>query len=470
MSTRTQSLEAGARGETRAMLRLAWPLAASMLAIILVETTDVLMIARLGEQQLAAGALGFNLFILFLLFGVGASSAVSGLSAQALGAGDEAGVRRTFRQGVWLALLAAAPCVAALSQGEHILIALGQDAALSALAQTYLDYMAWVPVPIFLILVLRNTMAALECVRTPMVMTFALVPLNILFNWIFMFGGLGLVEPMGLPGAGLATLVIESMGLVVLIVYLARAKRFRRFEFLKNLHRPDWPRFKSLARVGGPAGGLAVLEHAMFLSAALLMGWIGTRELAAYHIAIQIASILFTAPFALAQAATIRIGQAAGAQDLAAVRARGRTVFGLTILIMGAAGIGLWLGAEELMRLFVGGAQENGAELIALGASYLMIAAIFQLVDGLQIVACGALRGLNDTVAAFWLGLVGYIAAGSGFAYLFAFPLGWGGAGVWWGLAVGLALVAALALTRFHLETRDEARAFRRLLKEGARA
>jgi len=470
MSTRTRPLETGARGETRAMLRLAWPLAASMLAIILVETTDVLMIARLGEQQLAAGALGFNLFILFLLFGVGASSAVSGLSAQALGAGDEAGVRRTFRQGLWLALLAAAPCVAALSQGDRILIALGQDPGLAALAQTYLDYMAWVPVPIFLILVLRNAMAALECVRTPMLMTFALVPLNILFNWIFMFGGLGLVAPMGLPGAGLATLVIEGAGLVALTLYLARARRFRRFEFLKNLHRPDWSRFKSLARVGAPAGGLAVLEHAMFLSAAILMGWIGVRELAAYHIAIQVASILFVAPFALAQAATIRIGQAAGAQDLAAVRARGRTVFGLTVLVMGAAGIGLWLGAETLMRLFVGGGQANAAELIALGAGYLMIAAVFQLVDGLQIVACGALRGLNDTVAAFWLGLVGYIVAGSGFAYLFAFPLGWGGAGVWWGLAVGLFIVAALALARFYAETRDEARAFRRLLKERAQA
>lgn len=446
------------------MIRLSWPMMGSMLALIATDTVDVLMIGRLGEEPLAAAALGFNFFILFVLFAVGTTSAVAALGAQAIGAGDARGVRRTMRQGVWFALVASGPCVAIMMAGEEILLALGQDPVLAALAQSYLDWLAWTILPVFLILVFRNTMAAFEVVRPALLFVLSLVPINVFGNWVLMFGGLGLVEPMGLPGAAISTLIAESIGLALYIGYLSTAPRFRAMKLFANFHRPDWPRLIALLRTGLPAGGLAMTEHAMFVIAALLMGWIGTTELAAYHIAIQVMSILFVVPFGLAQAASIRIGGAAGARDLPLVRARGRIAFRMTALAMGLFGIVLWLFADGLIALFVNADDPNAAEMIRLGAGYLVIAAVFQLVDGLQIVACGALRGLNDTVAAFWLGLVGYIAAGVGFAWLFAFPLGFGGEGVWYGLAVGLALVATLALARFRQQTASERAAFGRLL------
>lgn len=459
-----------ARGETRAMLTLAWPIAGSMLLLIATDTVDVVMIGHLGERELAAAALGFNFAILFILFAVGSMSAVAALGAQAIGAGDARGVRRTMRQGVWFAVMASGPCVAIMLQGEAILIALGQDPGLAALAQTYLDYFAWTLVPVFLILVFRNTMAAFEVVRPGLYFIMAMVPLNVALNWVLMFGGLGLVAPMGLPGASLSTLIAESIGVLLYIVYLLRAPRFRAMALFRNFHRPDWPRFRSLCRIGLPAGGLAMVEHGMFVIAALLMGVIGTTQLAAFHIATQVISMIFVVAFGISQAASIRIGGAAGARDLPLVRWRGRLAFRLTAVLMGLLGVVLWLGAEEIFALFVNDADPKAAELIRMGASYLTIAAVFQLVDGVQIVACGVLRGLNDTVAALWLGLVGYIAAGVGFAWLFAFPLEMGGDGVIYGLSVGLAMVAALALARFHLLTRSEGVAFRRLLREEAPA
>lgn len=466
MSRRDERRIGDARGETRATLTLAWPMAGSMLALILTDTVDVVMIGHLGEEALAAAALGFNYFILFVLFAVGATGAVSALGAQAVGAGDARGVRRTMRQGLWFGLLASGPCIALMMATEPLLVFLGQDPGLAAMAQGYLDYLAWTMLPLFLILVFRNTMAAFEVVRPALLIVLSLVPMNVALNWVFMFGGLGLVEPMGLPGAALATLIAESAGVGLYILYLLRAARFRAMALFQNLHRADWPRFRALLRIGLPAGGLSVVEHAMFVIAALMMGLIGMTELAAYHIATQVLSLLFVVPFGLSQAAAIRIGAAAGARDLEQVRLRGRTVFRLTAAAMGLFALLLWLLPETLIALFVNDADPKAADLIALGAGYLVIAAVFQLVDGLQIVACGALRGLNDTIAAFWLGLVGYIAAGAGFAWLFAFPLGMGGAGVWWGLAVGLALVAGLALARFQHQTRSAGRAFRRLLPD----
>ncbi len=471
MTTRTiETTPSTAAGETRATLSLAWPMIGSMLGIVALETVDVLMIGRLGEAALAASALGFNLFIVFVLLGVGVTSAVPALAAQALGAGDIRGVRRTMRQGLWLGAALCAPAVAALLSAEPLLVALGQKPALAAMAQSYLDYMAWTLVPLYAVLVLRQTLAAFEDVRPAMVITLGLVPVNAFFNWLLMFGGLGLVAPMGLPGAGLATLLVECLALAVFAFYVARVPRFRELDLLARFWRPDWPRFRALARIGLPTGATLVAEHMMFLVAALFMGWIGTTELAAYHVAMQVVAVVFMVPLGLSQAATIRVAGAAGARDLDRVRRRGVLVFRLTAGTMCGVGLMLWLFAPETVGLFIDADDPNRAALLAHGASFVVIAAFFQLFDGLQVVGGGVLRGLNDTLWAMWLALAGYVALGISAAWVLAFPLGFGGEGVWIGLALGLATVATAALARFrYLAARPE-RAFRRLVAEDAGA
>jgi MATE family multidrug resistance protein len=444
------------------MLRLAWPLVASMMGVIAIETTDMVMIARLGEDALAAAALGFNLFILFVLFGVGVTSAVTALAAQALGRDDITGVRRTARQGLWLGAALSVPTIAILLLAEPILITLGQKPHLAAMAQGYLDYMAWALLPIFGVLVLRQTMAAFEVVRPALAIILCMVPLNAALNWIFMFGGLGLVTPMGLPGAGLSTLLVDILSLVLIAAYILRARRFRDLDLLHRLWRPDWPRLQALARIGLPTGALLVLENAMFLIAVLFMGWIGTTQLAAAQIAFQVLAILFMVPLGLGQAATIRVASAAGASALDQVRSRGLLVFGLTVAIMGVFGVLLWVFGEWTVGLFIADDEPNRDELLAYGAAFLAIAAFFQIVDGLQVVGGAVLRGLNDTVYAMWLGLIGYMGIGVPAAWVMAFPLGLGGNGVWVGLALGLGIVAIAAVARFRYLCATPARAFRR--------
>lgn len=460
--TRAPAMLTGRWAEAGATLSLAGPMIMTMVAVIVMETVDTLMIGQLGEVALASAALALQTWFIFVLFGIGVLGAVSSLASQEAAKGDDRGVRRSARQGLWAGLMMGTPFALICWNTEPVLLQLGQDPAVVAGAQAYLDWMGPVLILIFLNVPLRLTMASYGVTIPSMIITWAGVPLNAFFNWIFMFGGLGGPE-MGLAGAGVATLLVDVLILLGNAIYILRTPRFAKLQLFARFWRPDWPRFRKLLSIGVPAGITLVLEHGLFAMTTLMMGWIGVTQLAAHQIAAQIVSVTFMLPFGLAQAATIRIGLGAGARDLSAVRLRGWTVFQLTCGTMVLSAVLFWTLGSELAGAFIASDDPNRAELIEYGALFLAIAAVFQIADGVQASGGGVLRGLNDTMIPMGLALIGYWVLGVPAAYLLAFEFGLGGVGVWYGMAVGLSVCAAGVVGRFWYMTRSERLAFARV-------
>ena len=459
------SLQGGVIEEVRRTLSLAGPIIATMVAVMAMETVDALMIGRLGEEALAAAALALTVWFLFLLFGMGLLGAVSSLTAQAVAVNDLRGVRRSTRQGLWIAMMMGAPCAVILGYVGPALVWLGQRPDIAAEAQRYLDWMGWALVPVFLNIPMRLTMASFGVTRPSMLIAIGAVPFNALFNWIFMFGGLGGPE-MGLAGAGLSTLLAYSMITIGTGIYIARAPQFRELDVFARIWRPDWPRFWRILTVGTPIGAAYVMEQGLFGFATIMMGWVGVTELAAHQISMQILSIAFMVPFGLAQAATIRIGLAAGKRDLAAVRLRGWIQIGLTTVSMGAVAIVFWLFGDAFVGVFLSANDPSREAVVVVGTAFLIIAALFQIFDGIQAVGAGILRGINDTVYPMVFAFVGYWGVGLGCAYLWGFTYGHGGIGIWYGMLAGLAVTSIAILLRFHLLSLSKARGFRRLVDE----
>jgi MATE family multidrug resistance protein len=225
-------------------------------------------------------------------------------------------------------------------------------------------------------------------------------------------------------------------------------RQFRRFHLFGRFWRADWPRFRQLFRLGGPIGLTMGFEGGVFSAAAYLMGLFGAPSVAAHQIALQIAATTFMVPLALGQAATVRVGLAYGRDDPHAVTLAGWTAFVLGIAFMSiTAGI-MFLFPRDLITLFLDDSPAN-ANVIALGVSFLLIAALFQIADGAQVVGAGMLRGLHDTRVPMIFALFGYWAIGLGVGIALAFVLDWRGVGIWVGLAAGLGVVALLMLWRW---------------------
>jgi MATE family multidrug resistance protein len=441
------------RREIVATLRLAAPLVFTQLAMIGINTTDIVMMGWLGPQELAAGALGMNIYIPFFLFGMGIATVVAPMTAQALGARDFDGVRRTLRQGFWLILLFGALFTAIIWNGRHLLLASGQDPAIALLSQEYLQAVAWALLPSLWFVVLRCFVTAHSRPRSVLVITLAAVAVNALGNYGLMFGNLGLPR-WELVGAGVSSSIVSALMLLALFGYVLRDRQFRRYDILSRFWRADWPRFVELFRVGVPIGLTIVAEAGLFSAAALIMGIISIEALAAHAIALQCAAVAFMVPLGIGQAAVVRVGLAAGARDNDGVRRAGWSALLAGSLVMACSALAFWFAGSWLVGLYLDASVPENGPVIELAVAFLAIAALFQLVDGGQVIGVHVLRGLKDTTVPMWLAIGGYWAIGFVAALAFAFPLGFGGRGVWMGLAVGLACVAFAVNWRFHRRER----------------
>jgi MATE family multidrug resistance protein len=282
------------------------------------------------------------------------------------------------------------------------------------------------------------------------------VVVNAVLAWGLVFGAFGLPR-LGLVGSGIASSLVNAGMLVALLVYATRVRPFRRYAILGRLWRPDWPTFAEILKVGLPIGGGLLMEVGLFASAVMLMGWLGKDQVAAHQVTLQIASTSFMVPLGISMAATIRVGLAMGAGDAAGARRAGRVALGLGVLCMAGFALLFWTMPEALVGLFLDRADPASARPLELAALFILIAAAFQLVDGVQVIAAGALRGMRDTRVPMLLATISYWLVGFPAAYALAFPLGWGGLGVWIGLALALAAAAVLMLTRFERLSRRAA-------------
>jgi MATE family multidrug resistance protein len=436
--------------ELRATLALSWPLILTNVAQNGLLTSDVILMGWLGPQALAAGALGTNLYFAVLIFGIGLVSATAPLLAEELGRNRHAvrEVRRTVRQGLWTAISIAVPIWLVAWNGERILLALGQEPALAAAAGDYVRALQWSLLPFLAYLVLRSFFAALERPGWPMVIVILALPVNLAAAWVLMFGKFGL-PALGLVGAGIATTVSSTFMLLGLVLVIRLDRRLRRYRLFGRFWRADWPRFRTLWRIGVPIGLTLAFEVTIFNAAAFLMGRFGANELAAHAIALQIASFAFMVPFGIGQAVTVRVGRAYGAGDPDGVTLAGWTAFALGVGLMVFTAALMLFAPRLLVGVFLDLSEPANAPVLAFAVSFLVLAAIFQLADAAQAVASGMLRGLQDTrVPMIYAGL-GYWGVGLPLGVALAFGTSLRGVGIWIGLATGLGVVALLMMWRW---------------------
>ncbi len=432
------------------MLALSWPMILTNLGQTAMTATDVLMMGRLGPDALAAGSLGSNLYFLPLIFGLGLMLATSPMIATELGRRRHSvrDIRRTVRQGLWVACLISVPIWLILWQAEFLLVVLGQDKALSAVAGSYVRALQWAVLPFYGYIVLRSFISALERPGWALVVVFCAVAFNVLANWCLMFGNLGF-PALGVVGAGWATTLSSLMMFFGLATVVSLEKQFRRYRLFGRFWRADWPRFKGLLRLGLPIAGLLSFEVSIFNVAAFMMGLIGSASIAAYAIAIQIASISFMIPLGLGQAVTVRVGLAHGAGDADGVSRAGWTAFALGVGFMALMAAVMVLWPLTLISAFIDIAEPGNAQVVGLAISFLAFAGLFQIVDGAQAVGGGMLRGLHDTKIPMLYAALGYWGVGLPLGVVLAFYGGLEGVGIWIGLSSGLAVVAVLLLARW---------------------
>lgn len=432
------------------MLALAWPMVLTNLAQTAMTATDVMMIGRLGPDSLAAGALGSNLYFAPLIFGLGLMYATSPMMAAELGRMRHSvrDVRRTVRQGLWLAVIVVIPIWILLWNAEAILLAMGQEPKLAEQAGIYVRHLQWAVLPFYGYIVLRSFISALERPGWALVIMAVAVVVNAVGNWLLVFGKWGFPQ-MGIAGSGLATSIASALMFFGMVAVVSLEKKFRRYHLFGRFWRADWPRFKALLKLGAPISGILAFEVTIFNAAAFLMGLINSASLAAHAIAIQICSVTFMIPMGLGQAVTVRVGLAYGAKDHEGITRAGWTAYALGVAFMALMALVMVFWPRVLIGAFIDIDDQANAEVISLAVTFLVFAALFQVADGAQAVASGMLRGLQDTTVPMILAAIGYWGIGLPFGVLLAFRFGFEGRGIWIGLFSGLAAVALLLLWRW---------------------
>lgn len=435
------------RTELGESFRLAWPLALANLLQMLTYAIDVVFIARLGEEPLAASALAVSLFGLVVWGLMGLTTACAAIIAEELGARAPAlrPVRRTTRMALWLCFITGVIGMGVCAMLVPLMRATGQQEAIIALADQYMTILLWSLIPMLAAQVLRAFVSALGRPVFATAITAAGILVNGLANYAFVFGNLG-APALGLEGAAVATFITSIAVLAAYVVAIRLDPRLHRYHVFGFFWRPDWRRLKQIAVVGTPIMFTILAEAGIFGAAAFLMGRIGATQLAAHTIALQIAALAFQIPFGIGQATTIRVGYFYGARDAAGMGRAGWTGIGMAVAFMSATATAMVFAPEPLLAIYLDPWAPQNVALVAYAIPFLLVAAAFQLFDGVQAVAQGALRGLQDTRVPMWIAIFAYWVPGFGLAAGLGLGTPLEGVGVWYGLAVGL-VVAAILLT-----------------------
>ncbi len=432
----------------RATLTLGLPLVGTQIAQIAIATTDVVMLGWYGTEELAATVLGSQAFFVFYIFGSGFANAVLPLAAQAEGRNDATHVRRSVRMGFWILLIYAAAVLPILWHLETLLIALGQKPELASLASDYIRIAQWGMFPALMVMGLRSFFAARSSTSIVLWSALAGTVVNAMFNYVLIFGNFGAPE-MGVRGAAVASVGSATVMFLIMAGWAALHPDHVEYRIFQRFWRPEWPAFFEVFRLGLPIGFTILAEVGLFMAASVMMGWLGTLPLAAHGIAIQLASISFMIPLGLSHAATVRVGQAYGRGDMEGLARASHAVMGLAAVFALASGALFWLFPEQLISLFLDETNVDSDELLRVAVPLLLVAAAFQLVDAIQAIGAGLLRGIKDTRVPMIYAIISYWAVGLSAAYGLGFGLGLGGPGIWGGLALGLGVAAVLLNVRF---------------------
>ena len=430
----------------RAIWMLGGPLIASQVAQFLIHMTDTIMLGWYDVTALAAVTLGSTMYFVTFIVGAGFAFAVTPMVAAAAEADDEVQVRRVTRMGLWLSIAYGLLFTLPFMWSEQILLAIGQDAVVAAMAHDYLVIAAWQMVPALMAMTLKSYLAALEYTAIILWATLGTALMNVVVNYALIFGNFGAPE-MGIQGAAIASLFVTFATVVILVLYGLR--KLPQYKILQNVWKPDGEILRRVFQLGWPIGLTSLAEGGLFTASAIMMGWIGPIELAAHGIAIQLASLTFMVHLGFSQAATIRAGRALGRGDEINLRRGAKMAIGMSTVFAIATMAVFLLIPEPLIAVFIDPNEPEKAALLRIGISLLAMAGLFQVVDAVQVLALGLLRGVQDTAVPMVIATISYWVVGLPVSYLLAFTLGMGGVGIWLGLVVGLSVAAVLMMWRF---------------------
>lgn len=437
------------RREVKPMIALAVPVVVAELGWIAMGIVDIGMVGRLGAEAIGAVGVGSILFMTLAVFGMGFLLGLDTLVSQAFGAEKLEDCHRWLVHGAVLSIVLAVPMTLLARMGAASLHVWGFDPEVLRLTIPYLEIVAWSALPLLLYATFRRYLQSMNVVLPVM---FALVSanlINVLANWILVFGHLG-APALGVNGAGWATCISRVyMATVLLATILYRNARDRSGLWSVPL-KLDLARMRRLIGLGFPAAIQVTLEVGVFAAVTALAGRLAPAALAAHQVALNVASVTFMVPLGVASAGAVRVGQAVGRRDAAGASQAGWAALLLGVLFMGCAALVFLALPEPILRLFT-----SEPAVVATGVSLLLIAAGFQLFDGVQGVTTGLLRGLGDTRTPMIWNLAGHWCLGLPMGYVLCFVVGWGVIGLWIGLSAGLILVGLVLLATWVRRARD---------------
>lgn len=436
------------RREVRDTLVLTAPIAGGLLAEMGQGMIDYAMSGELGKGALAAAGLGLQLLFTPMFWGMGAITATGAVGAQAHGAGDARAVSESMRQGFLMATLLCIPVMGLVLGALPILPVFYKDAEVVSQVRGIIFWgLPWIPL-VYWFTVLRNFVTVMQRPTIVTICAIAGLPVATLSNYIFMYGNWG-APNLGVAAVGLSGSIVALLHLVIIVVYVEFVPEMRRYRIFSHLLHFDGKMMAELFRVGVPIAMAYLFETGLFFAVTFLMGVISTDALSAHNVVLNVCAVTFMIPYALSQAATVRVGYAVGARRPEAARRAGYVAVWLGIGWMILAAGTMLTVPGLLTSIYLSLADPANASATQLAASLFVIAAIFQIVDGLQVTTQGALRGLKDTTVPMILCGLGYWVFGLGSGVTMGFLLGFGAKGLWWGLAVGLAVSATLLFLRW---------------------
>lgn len=429
------------RTELRELFRLAIPLAAAQAGMQLMGIVDVAVLGRYGAPELAGAGLANAIFFTVTVIGIGIAYGVDPMISQALGAGDRAGARHFMWQGIWLTLIVTGVLTIPLVVSPLFLPLFGIERQLIEPASTFLLIRTVALAPTLLFFVLRSYLQAHHITRPMLVTMIVCNIVNFALDILFVFGGWG-IPAMGAAGAALSTvfatfLEIVIVGLAVRQIDVAGAD-------IAALRRWNGAEVMRALRLGLPIGLQLGAEIGIFALVGLLAGRIGTLALAAHQLVISLAAFTYTISLGVGAAGSVRVGLAIGAGDASRTRVAGYAALAGAVAVMSVAALAFAVAPRPLARLISD--QEN---VIAASMPLFLVAAVFQLSDGIQAVGSGVLRGAGDTRYAFLANIVGHWTIGLPIALLLGFAMHMSIVGLWWGLCAGLTAVAVMLFVRF---------------------
>ncbi len=423
--------------------KLAYPVMLSQLSHVMVGVTDSIMVGHVGATSLAASSLANVIFNLLMLFGIGVSYAITPLVATADGENDPTKVSDVLRHGLFIAFINGLVLIVVVLLCRPLLYYIDQPEEVVQLAIPYLSILAFSLLPLLIFQSCRQFAEGLSNTRIAMIIMLGSVVLNVLLNYILIYGHIGF-PALGLNGAGWGSLTSRIMMMFAILGYIYFGKQFSIYRAGLAIGNYSTKLFKRILNIGIPAGMQFIFEVAAFDFSAIMMGWLGTNALAAHQIAINLATISYMTTSGLASAATIRVSNELGKRDFKKLKDVAYTLILLALAFMTLWAIIFIVGRNVLPTIYI-----DNVDVISIAAPLIVIAGFFQLSDGVQVVFIGALRGLQDVKMPTVFIFFAYWIIGLPLGYYLGFKAGFGSVGIWYGLLTGLTVTAIAMFIRF---------------------